>query len=331
MWYNVNKTLSHNAIINIVIGPRGSGKTYALKKKAILNWVKNKQEFMYIRRYQTELDEVESTLFNDIVANKDNFDLDIQYKNGCFLFNDEVSGYCVALSRSHYLKSASFPNVTLLIFDEFIIDSARSKYLKNEVRTLLDLYETVARTREGVKIFLLANSLSFVNPYTIFWNIDKPSDKNIVKTNNGLVLVELVEDNEFKEFKKQTTFGKLIQGTDYERYIVDNEFILDSDTFIEKKSGSCKYIFTFIYQGNEYGFWQNSARGLYYVSEDIDPSCKFVYSVTLEDHRPNTMLLKSYNNSIFKTLINGYKNGIVRFENQKIKKMMENIFKLSLL
>lgn len=330
MWYDVNKTLSYNALVNIVIGPRGTGKTYALKKKAIQNWVRKGKQFMYIRRYQSELDDVTITLFNDIIKQGDNEGMNIEFKNGEFMFNDETAGYAVSLTRAHYLKSASFPNVNLLIFDEFIVEQGRSSYLKNEVRVLLDLYETVARTREGVKLFLLANSLSFVNPYTVFWNIHKPSNKNVVRAADGLVLVELVEADEFKEFKRQTTFGKLIAGTDYEKYIIDNEFLLDSDTFIEKKSGICKYVFTFAYMGEMFGFWQNSAKGLYYVSEDVDPSCQFIYSVTLEDHRPNMMLLKASSRNIFKTLLEGYKNGIVRFENQKIKKMMENIFRMSL-
>lgn len=330
MWYNVNKTLSHNALLNMVIGPRGTGKTYALKKKAIYNWVKKGKQFMYVRRYQTELDDVSDKLFKDVVENNDNCGIDIQIKGNTVLFNDEIAGYTVALSRSHYLKSASFPLVDLIIFDEFIIEDGKSRYLKNEVRSLLDLYETVARTREGVKLFLLANSLSFVNPYTIYWNIKKPTHSNIAKTDNGLVMVELVDDNEFKDMKRQTTFGKLIAGTDYEKYIVDNEFILDNDTFIERKSGICKYIFTFAYLGNMYGLWQNTSKGLYYVSEDVDPSCKFIYSVTLDDHRPNMMLLRASNKNIFKTLLDAYKNGIARFENQKIKKMMEQIFRLSL-
>ena len=42
------------------------------------------------------------------------------------------------------LKSDAFPDVKLIIFDEFIIDNRGTyHYLKDEVTKFLDLYETV--------------------------------------------------------------------------------------------------------------------------------------------------------------------------------------------
>ena len=42
-------------------------------------------------------------------------------------------------------------------------------------------------------------------------------------------------------------FGQLISGTDYEDYAVNNKFINDNKTFVEKKQGSSKFSFAFIY------------------------------------------------------------------------------------
>lgn len=330
IWYDVNKTLTHNALINIVIGPRGSGKTYALKKKAVNDFVKKGKQFAYVRRFDTELEKVKNNLFDDIIVNGDNHGLDIQQKGDTFLFNDEVAGYAIALSRAQYFKSASFPLVDLIFFDEFIIDKANSRYLKNEVQQLLDLYETIARTREGVKLFLLANSLSFVNPYTIYWSLKLPKNKNICKAVDGLVLCEIVDVPGFTEMKKQTTFGKLIQGSQYEDYIVNNQFILDSDTFIEKKTAGAKYLFTFTSYGVKYGFWRDVNLGLYYVSNDIDPYCNIVYSTTMQDHQPNMMLLKRSNKGLFQYLLDSYRDGNLRFESQQIKKAVEDIIKMTL-
>ena len=330
MWYDVNKTLTHNALINIIIGPRGSGKTYALKKKAVNDFVKKGKQFMYVRRFESELDKVQVNLFKDIIVNGDNQGLDIQFKGETYYFNDEPAGYAVALSRAQYYKSAAFPMVDLIFFDEFIIDKANSRYLKNEVQQLLDLYETVARTREGVRLFLLANSLSFVNPYTIYWDLKMPKNKNICKAVDGLVLCELVDVPEFIEMKKQTTFGKLIQGSQYENYIVNNQFILDNDTFIAKKTAGSKYLFTFTSFGVKYGLWRNINEGLYYVSNDIDPYCNIVYSVTMADHQPNTMLLKRSKQGLFQHLLDAYKDGNLRFESQQIKKAVEDIIKMTL-
>ena len=37
------------------------------------------------------------------------------------------------------------------------------------------------------------------------------------------------------EAKKQTKFGRLVSGTEYSSYAIDNNFRLDNKNFIEKK------------------------------------------------------------------------------------------------
>ena len=47
MYYDINKTLSYNTLFNFVVGPRGAGKTYAAKKRDIINFHKMGQQFDY--------------------------------------------------------------------------------------------------------------------------------------------------------------------------------------------------------------------------------------------------------------------------------------------
>lgn len=332
MYYNVNKTLSHNAFINMVIGIRGYGKTYGLKRKAIKDFLEKGSEFIYLRRYDTELQSVQANLFDDIILNDDTFGAEVQYrKGGYYSINDEVAGYPIALSRSNYYKSASFPKVNLIIFDEFIVDTTKNmRYLKNEVRTLLDFIETIFRSRDNGKVFMLANSLSFVNPYTLYWDLKLPKNKKWSKAVDGLVLCEIVGDDEFVDRKKDTIFGKLNAGTEFERYSVMNEFILDNDTFVERKSPNAKYLFTFQFRDEKFGVWIDYAQGLYYVTESVDPSCKLVYSTTMEDHSPNALLFKKANKGLFSKLIDGYKLGITRFESIKVKNIVSELIRWSL-
>lgn len=331
MWYNINNTLSHNALINIVIGPRGYGKTYAAKKLGVKSFLKDGSQFIYLRRYETELDEVKDSLMNDLIVNGEFPHNQIEYKDGTYTVDGKIAGYCIALSRANYYKSASYPLVKYIFFDEFIVDtSTNMRYLKNEVRTFLNFYETIARLRTNVKAILLANSLSFINPYTLFWNISKPKNKNFTKVNNGLVLVELVGDDEYKQAKNNTPFGQLIAGTEMASMAIENEFILDDETFIEKKSNTSRYLFTFTYQDIPFGVWWDYATALYYISENIDPSCPIVYSTTIQDHRPNMMLLKRANKGPFQKLIDAYKLGCVRFESIKIKQVVNRVIEMTL-
>lgn len=328
MWYDLNKTLTYNCLFNIVIGNRGCGKTYGAKKRAIKQFLEKGYQFIYLRRYETELDDVKEGLFNDINLNNEFPGHTITYKGDAYFCDEMLMGYCMALSRAHYYKSASFPMVYLILYDECIIDeSGTSRYLKNEVRKLLDFYETIARMREGVIVFLLANALSIINPYTMFWNISMPYKSNIAR--KGEVLLQLVQDVDFIEAKKKTRFGKLIEGTEYASYSIDNKFLLDNDNFVSKKTDKSSYYFTFKYNGDLYGVWVDFSIGKFFVSKDVDPFFKMVYCVTLDDHTPNTMLLKSSAKSVhFKMFIDSYKQGNVFFESLKVKTVVYNVIKL---
>lgn len=323
MWYTPGHTLTHNAIVNMVIGPRGAGKTYGLKLQACKNFIKKGEQFIYLRRYKSELQLVKENLFADINENED---FDVEFKDDKYYINNQVAGYAMALSISSQLKSASFPKVTLIIFDEFIIDSSDrfQHYLSNEVRKFLDLYETVARLRENVKAFLLANSLSFINPYTIYWRMKNPENKKIVKANNGLVLCELWSDENYTETKLMTKFGQLVQGTEYGEMSVNNKFILDSDVFISSKHPDSHYLSGVIIDGREYSIWSHEKESMYYCCHGWDRDHRKI-AFTIADHQEDTQLQKA---PIYLTnFFTAFRMGRVRFEDMLTKSDFMEVFR----
>lgn len=329
MYYNVNKTLSHNALINIVIGTRGFGKTYGLKYKAIKDFLEKGTEFVYLRRYESELNLVVDTLFNDIILNECFPGHEIKYSGGAYLVDDKLAGYAMPLSKAHQFKSASYPLVDLLIYDEFIIEgTGQIRYLNNEIDKFLNLLETIFRSRDGWKAFLLANSLSFINPYTVYWDLKLNDNKNYCKTPDKLVLCEIITaDEEFINMKQKTNFGKLIKGTEFESFALHNKFYLDNDNFIDERSKNSIYYLTFTNYNNNYGVWHDKNKNLLFISKTYDKSCKIVYSTTNKDHSPNKMLLKRGQKGLFNSLFEYYRLGLLRFEDQKIKGMFMNILK----
>ena len=72
----------------------------------------------------------------------------------------------------------------------------------------------------------------------------------------------MVKDNEYIEAKRKTRFGKIIDGTEYGQYSIENEFLRDNETFIEKKSGNCDFLFSFIYKNSAIGVWANYNAGV---------------------------------------------------------------------
>lgn len=326
-WYDINNTLTYNCLFNFIIGSRGSGKTYGAKKRAIKLFLSKGHQFVYLRRYKEELDETAESYFNDIILNKEFPDAVIEYRNGCYFINDQLAGYAMALTKAKDYKSISYPLVYFIIFDEFLIeDNGYARYLKNEVKQFLGFYMSIDRYR-GCTVFFLANSVSMINPYTLYFDLQLPYGSNIIRKEE--VLLELVQDAEFIAEKKQTRFGKLIAGTDFEQYAIENKFTQDSKTFISKKSEKSQYFLTFIYKGEKFGIWVDYTKGCFYVSLDVDPFCKLVYSITIDDHNPNTLLLNQINKSpLFKKFIENYKMGNVYFENQKVKNIVYEVIKL---
>lgn len=327
MWYDIGQTLTYNCLFNFVIGNRGCGKTYSAKKRAIKLFLEKGHQFVYLRRYKEELDETASNYFNDIILNNEFPNVEIQLIGNTYFINGEVAGYAMALTKAKDYKSISFPLVYFIIFDEFLIeDNGYARYLKNEVKQFLSFYMSIDRYR-GCIVFFLANSVSMVNPYTMYFDLHLPYGSNI--TRKGDLLLQLVQDEEFINERKQTRFGKLIEGTDFAEYAIENKFTMDTKTFIMKKSEKAQYYFTYIYQGKSYGVWIDYKEGKMFVSEDIDPSCVITYSLTVDDHNTNTLLLSQISKSVFfKKFIEQYKMGNVYFENQRVKNITYEVIKL---
>lgn len=326
-WYDVGKTLTYNCLFNMVIGNRGSGKSYGLKKRAIKQFLDKGYQFVYLRRYQEEIDETAEQYFDDILLNNEFENVVIEYSGGKYFLNGELFGYAMALTKAKSYKSIAFPLVYLIIFDEFLIeDNGYSRYLKNEVKQFLGFYMSIDRYR-GCVVFFLANAVTMVNPYTMYFDLSLPYGSNFVR--KGEVLLQLVQDEEFIKERKETRFGKLIEGTEFAEYAIENKFTQDSKTFIHKKTEKSQYYFTFIYQGENFGVWVDYREGKMFVSDNVDPYCKMVYSVTVDDHTPNTMLLRRINKAVlFKNFIENYKLGNVYFESQKIKNVVYEVIKL---
>ena len=350
IFWNINETLTHSeALFFVITGTRGCGKSYGCKKRAIENFIKKGEQFGYIRRYEKDLDEAYKEFYKDIIDEFPDYEFKIEgRKFYCRIrpedekekwTEDEVCGYAFVLSTASNKKSIPYPKITMLIYDEFMLDKVNSnqRYIPNEPISLLNLYETVARPGTGhprVVLFLLGNNTSVNNPFWYFFDLQLPTkqDKNgkwIWKHPTKPIIVENAINPKFIEAKRATEFGAITAGTSYDAFSMDNKFINDSDTFIEKRSPNARFYFSFIYKGRRYGVWADFIAGLMWVSEKIDPGYPLVFSLTMQDHSPNTLFLKSRSGNIpFRKFIDAYQNGAVRFENQMIKSACYEIIKM---
>lgn len=286
MWYDVNKTLSHNCLFNFVVGQRGVGKTYSCKKRVIRNYLRKDEQFVYLRRYKTELEPAEMEKFFDDICYEFP-DHDFKYEAGKFWIDSHIAGYALPLSKAAQFKSVPFPRVSMIIFDEFIIDQGMIRYLPNEVVTFNEMYSTIARNRD-VTLLALSNAITFTNPYFVFYGLSLQQGQTVVK--KGDILLELVENKEYTEMVSQTRFGKIIAGTDYGKYAIQNQFLRDKDTFIEKMPGPGTAIFILRIQELSFCVYNIIGYPFWYISEQIDPTCKRVISLDRNSHDKSSTL-----------------------------------------
>jgi hypothetical protein len=180
-FYSLDAILKKNADYNIVFGERSNGKTYAALKYCIEQFYKTGGEFAYIRRWKEDIigkraANIFAALESDgaIADATDGEFTRVKYYNGVFYLanfdettqklvsDNKPCGYTFALSDSEHNKSVSYPNVTTIVFDEFL---TRRYYLVDEFVTFMNVLSTIIRQRDNVKIFMLGNTVNKYCPY----------------------------------------------------------------------------------------------------------------------------------------------------------------------
>ena len=326
-WYNYDRINSYNATLNFILTNRGFGKTFGAKCNVIKKFLKKGEQFVYVRRYKTELNDIHKFFDSPDLRKKfktHTFDV----KGKTFYVDGKIAGYAIALSTSQKLKSVDYPFVTTIIFDEFIVDKGCIRYLTNEVDVFLDLYETIARKRNNVKAYLLANNVSIVNPYFTYFDVTPKKTERFTIARDGELVIEMCTDTVFINEKLETKFGKLIKGTKYADYSIYNNSLRDSEVFIEKRSKrNTSPVMSIVYNGERAMIWLDYKTGIFYCDDKYMKTCN-EYVLSCEDHNPNTLLNASgINLNMLKQLISYFQVGRVRFSDQNIKHLMYDIFR----
>ena len=182
-YYQLNEILKKNADYNMIFGERSNGKTYATLAHGLLNYVKTGKQMAYIRRWVEDLrGKRAATLFANHTANgfieeitNGEYNEVFYFSNRWFLskFDAETGKrkpddvpfcYGFTLSAMEHEKSSSYPNVTTVVFDEFL---TRRYYLPDEFMLFMNMLSTIIRQRDDVKVFMLGNTVNKFCPYFV--------------------------------------------------------------------------------------------------------------------------------------------------------------------
>lgn len=180
-FYNLSRILSKGCQYNIIIGERSNGKTYATLEYGIRQWIDHGEQMAYVRRYREDFrGKRGDTLFgnhvhNGLISQLTDGEYDsIKHQAGRWYLGkydedlhkivtqEEPFCFGFSLSETEHDKSTSYPNVTTIIFDEFL---TRQYYLPNEFVLFMNTISTIIRHRDNVTIFMLGNTVNKYCPY----------------------------------------------------------------------------------------------------------------------------------------------------------------------
>lgn len=327
-YYDLGETLSRNAKLNFVVGPRGNGKTYSFKSWAIRDYLKTGGKFIYLRRYEGELHSG-NTFFSDI--GKEYPDMMFRVNGNSCELSREISdkgkpvwenfGYMLALSTSQQVKSVPFPDVTKILYDEFLLDTGFVRYIPNEVTKFLDFIVTVDRFREtGIRVFCMANSTSINNPYFAYFGITVPETGEYWRGRRGAVLAHFPHSIEYVNEVVSSDWGALINGSAYSDYALGNEFYDNTQLLIGTKGDSARCVFEIDNGQYTYSCWQSPPPfdDVWFVEDGHGPEGTYSFTTEVGNVEVGRGLCRG-NEYPLKMLVSSYRHGKIMFDDQSTR------------
>lgn len=283
IYYSIEDDLNEDDWCYVIIGGRGTGKTYGTLKYVYENDI----PFSFIKRTNEEVKIMCGSGDIDLSPFKPlNRDLlcDIRPKGmskgiGAFYsyLNGENNslpiGYIFSMNAIGDIRGFDASNTDIMIFDEFI-PASYSRCNHSEGIQLLDLYKTISRDREirgkePLKLIMLANAYRLYNPCTESLGItddlaEMKASGESVRHKNG-ILIHLLDDNEsFKERESSTAIMKSLKDTSWGRFALNNDFAFDDTSYIRSKSiKGYTPVCGFIYNSIHYYLYERNQN--YYI------------------------------------------------------------------
>jgi hypothetical protein len=365
-YYNFAKLMSYNATMNGVCGGRGMGKTFGAKKKAINDGLrstkfeavevpiktrkgndstqtvfkstKTPNQFIYLRRYKEELALAKATFFADIEHLWPDWDFRVtswEAQASPRKFADiknrpwATIGFFISLSVNQNYKSVQFPNVKLIVFDEFIIEKG-GQYLANEATKFMNFYNTVDRYKDKTRVLMLANAVTISNPYFIQYKVrpDEADDNGFIFMASNYMLWHFPESKEFEAEVYKTKFGKFIAEADpeYADYAVGNVFSDNNQNMIGRKPRTAQYIYTLETRGGVFSVWFDTKRNWFYC-QPKRPSADEDFVTLVEEWMGEGKRLANFTDKTMGMLRTAFRHDRMRFYDPPTRNAFMEIMK----
>lgn len=257
-YLDFDKVMQLGQPFTLIIGGRGSGKTYGA-----LQWcIERGHKFGLMRRTQRQLDIINKPDFSPLKPLQRDTGKHYTTKtiaSGLAAFyesepddegNEVITGPAIgitlALSTISNLRGFDASDLDVLLFDEFIPEKSE-RPLKNEADALFNAYETLNRNRElqgrpPLRLVLMANANDQASPVLLQLGLIRRIDRMLEKgtelyidKGRGLALI-LLRESPISAAKADTALYRLTSGSDFAEMALDNAFSYEERGRITSKN-----------------------------------------------------------------------------------------------
>lgn len=362
--WSPRRILSYNRTLNIVTGPRGSGKSTGWPIQLVSRFCATRTNdpiigeypelFVFMRPDPRGYGESAPGYFDNvmqIIRDRLGITLDIKYKGGAdggeYLIDGQLAGYGFPLGRYLDYKSTT-RRVYHMLLDEFVAEGkstggtgynggkARPMFDPEALMSLLVSYDRqVSDDYEGmfrneVKIYLAGNNYSYNTPYYVYFGIDKylrTDSKFIAPKGAEWVLEQTAPPPEYSRAAEKSNAAALMGARDA-AYTFSNTAVQGADVsaFVKRPRGQLSAICNLVSDGDTYGVYMCADDGLVYIMEGQAPSGMCI-ALTAADHRPNYLMSIRFSDTLaMRTIRDAYLRGYLRFSSAKSKYVVDNYF-----
>ena len=327
----------------VFVGPRTVGKTFGARLLFPQSWKKRHERFVEIVRHKDEVEDLAPNYF--LRTQEEGFFTDWEFngnqKGEIFAKpprqNDwELIGWVLPLTDEQKIKKRNvYMNVRFANFDEFIIEESDRyhRYLPKEWVRLQGIISSVGRQIPGKKQTLLqvlmeANAVDFLCPHLEKLGVKNPLEleygEHRFKTKSDLpgpnVLFNYIDPVNKALFETETITGRALAGTEEGKKIFENKFAAVADKTIVKKPKAARYLFGFVFCGDEFGIYIDEKAGYMHVTGKAAKG-QHVYALTREDKSADYDLIKKTAPQM-KTIVNAFYRDRVRYDSVKTREKL---------
>ena len=179
MFYDIGPIDDTKAVYRMIIGSRSNGKTHAVCKHIVEDYLNEGKRSAYIRRWDEDIqpknisslfaphykliEQLSQGEYNSVTYRAKEFHLCYIDEEGKIVKKDPEA-FCVtaSINTAEHTKGQDRGEVHLILFDEF---ATREAYLKNEFVLFCNLLSSLIRNRDNTIIYMLANTVNRYCPY----------------------------------------------------------------------------------------------------------------------------------------------------------------------